>query len=386
MLSRSFALLDKDDGDGARILWLRELFMCRDGQMTDIFGTIELFVNKATAKRRYIAGNPSGTAEEALVLSDSEPTTYVHPMEKTLELTWIGGLRECAREGGCIAHRRYVQKRTGGSIEQKRMTIQLQEGSKSIKENVELVLGVTHITGCPVQKSDNNNILHECEGPTKQNAARIVAWPHALIIDTSGHQKSIGNLDQSFTFACKQFELRAAMLHLGNHFTAIVRCPNGWMYYDGMWATPRFQFYPMDKHEEAIHNFIIECVSYEVCEIGSPSFGNAEFDWESAFKARGSFGRATKNQSTGQTSIPDMLKSLSQELDPPKKKRTKKEEVSPKTKKAPRIPNGWSFRRNQPTSGQKPTCRGCTFAIEYQDECIRYKHKPWDSSKWDEIH
>ena len=25
-------------------------------------------------------------------------------------------------------------------------------------------------------------------------------------------------------------------------------------------------------------------------------------------------------------------------------------------------------------------------ANEYQDECIHYKHKPWDSSKWDEIH
>ena len=24
--------------------------------------------------------------------------------------------------------------------------------------------------------------------------------------------------------------------------------------------------------------------------------------------------------------------------------------------------------------------------IEYNDECIRYRHKPWNSSKWDEIH
>ena len=64
---------------------------------------------------------------------------------------------------------------------------------------------------------------------------------------------------------------------------------------------------------------------------------------------------------------------------------SKKRKTLP-SKAAPRIPKGFSFRRNQPKSGQKPMCRGCTFVIDYDDKCIRYRHKPWNSSKWDEIH
>ena len=64
--------------------------------------------------------------------------------------------------------------------------------------------------------------------PMKQNVASIVTWPHTLVIN-GGDERSIGDLEQSFTYMGKQFEMRAAVLRLGNHFTTICRCPNGWM-------------------------------------------------------------------------------------------------------------------------------------------------------------
>ena len=128
-------------------------------------------------------------------------------------------------------------------------------------------------------------------------------------------------------------------------------------------------------------------------EQGSNQFGISHVDWSKVFYARGVYDRSPvhsplameKKVETPKQTMDDRLKGLSKEINEGAKKSassTKKKAASPREG---RIPAGFSLRVTQPTRGKKALCAGCSFTIEYTDQCIRHRYKKRKSHKYETI-
>ena len=91
LVSRTFALLDENRSDEARILWLEESDLYENFQMPplrafNMFGESIMFVSKSFD----LSGNHTRIRQH----------NWIHPLEKTTTLEWTQQV-ECLREGGC---------------------------------------------------------------------------------------------------------------------------------------------------------------------------------------------------------------------------------------------------------------------------------------------
>jgi hypothetical protein len=224
----------------------------------------------------------------------------------------------------------------------------------------------------------------------------------------------------------KKFIFVGALLHGGNHYTTIIKCPNAYLHYDGMGKQKKFRFYPLSKSKEAMNSRAISHYLYQVVDEETEMVDDVE--WDSVVEAENRYidmeeGKAcTKSATKPQTNVLDIeagLKELQQAIGK-KVKLNKKRDVTVGRKREPtthmaekqtktpsqqkriklgfsmrttvskephthmaekqtttpspqkRIKLGFSVRTTVPKRGKKATCQACKCSIEYDVLCIRY--------------
>ena len=84
------------------------------------------------------------------------------------------------------------------------------------------------------------------------------------------------------------------MLQGGGHFTAVVKFPNSWLYYDGLGVErgqyrgtkrerQKFQFYPLNEAIAAMNGRVLDIILYEVVEESAEPKGDASIDYGKFF-------------------------------------------------------------------------------------------------------
>ena len=131
-----------------------------------------------------------------------------------------------------------------------------------------------------------------CEGPTFLSAATIIKWPHTLVIDCPG--KPILDVPDSFLWREKRFVLRGFVLNGGNHFTALLRTPVGWMHYDGI-GWPKFQFFQKQHARQATKGRLLALAFFEVVPETEGRYFATATDWARVFES-GEFSTEAKAQ------------------------------------------------------------------------------------------
>ena len=103
-----------------------------------------------------------------------------------------------------------------------------------------------------------------------------------MIFMYTGHS-SIGldNIPNIFYCRDKKIVLRSVILNGGNHFTAVIRCRNAWMHYDGMDSGLKFSFYDLDNAARASRGRDLDICVYEVMEEDGEAYPKA--DWADIF-------------------------------------------------------------------------------------------------------
>ena len=242
---------------------------------------------------------------------------------------------------------------------------------------------------------DDGNEVHQCNGPIVQHESTIAKWPHTLLFNTGGgNQLKLSDLPDVFFYRDQQLCLRGAILYKQGHFATVIRCPSGWMFYDGMLSIPRFRFCPHDRTDDAMCGFDLANVAYEVMKQGELQFGMSYVDWSQEFYASGTYNqtspvhsplaRGLKIEAPKET-MADRLKGLSKEINEGAKKPASSPKKAAASPREGRIPAGFSLRATQPNRGKKARCAGCSVTIEYADACIRHRYRKRKSHKHDTI-
>ena len=441
ILSRTFEFMLHNDHDAARMLWLHELYQFSDEDLLvrkNLFGSTDRFFEKIKVKNQ--ADRPN-------------------PLDETLRLRFRRSIR-CVREGGCKmldstlvcshlddpdeevvdlgANYREVRR------SQCRVTcangLNKDEIGKRPEDQLKSLLE-EHLLGAfcsAVWFNAAEGKQEPCTGPSMFHDAIVEKWPHTLAFDmTNTSGGTVNDVPLTFEYKKKRFVLRGFLLGDGGHFTAVVRCPNAWMHYDGdVPVGRRFEFFPLEQGRQVMKGRRINMVTYEVLDITETrNWADETFDLFSNFECK-----ETKKQpidldsdwsdededdeSKKQKSEPkkDESKKLESETEP-KKDESKKFESEPKSdddsegtsasvlaerirkgreelgkmnpkkvvtdglkklrsdvkqtgaRKDDKVPTGFSVSKSIQSRGPKAKCHGCKREIGYADKHIRYSYK-----------
>jgi hypothetical protein len=279
LLSRSFVLLDNNQCDDARLLWLKEFYGHNDTPPTaETMGRTErkIFTMFGTCSKFFDC--------EELAMDGRKIT---NPVRDAVQLEFKQQ-STCLREGGCGV----PDKSVTGKVRQKNLG-NLRAMSTSddpldlLKGNME-----EHTTTgtCAIEWEQNLEGLKDevsafdpaeiagrryCPGHVLNSNATEVHWPHTLVIEypPSCRENNISSISQSFIFKEKQFVLRGAILGDGHvHFTACMKAGTHWLYYDGLESDNScpgsfFQLMPINNGEKAMNGYGLAYVFYEVLDL-----------------------------------------------------------------------------------------------------------------------
>lgn len=416
LLSRTFKLLESNECADARILWLEEFFKLEIGKRKiDLWRDSDcLFKEQGIVETSRVRGGAG------------------HPLLQSFQLLFIKNTK-CMREGKCKkfdTSRTHIPHEDDSDVEEvprEERKLELQEEQirsvkraamktsapgytdKSKQMTVEECLNEklqpkTLITTCYIDR--------ECEGPTWTLEPEIIKWPHTLVFDCPG--RKLEELPSIFYCKGKKFVLRGAMVCGFGHWCSVIRCPFGWMHYDGMKnAGERFEFFQFGAERDAVKGRVLNIVTYEVLEVSETrNFQDERLDWSKIVASRDVYqlpGRMTA--SAAAKKVVDMLEDSSEEenagasmknklgtlktkikQEGEKSSSSKKKGTTPakKTRKAKvakgvktsstvrvssRIPKGISVRVYDQRGGPNAKCKGCGKDILKTQPAVRNSHK-----------
>ena len=206
-----------------------------------------------------------------------------------------------------------------------------------------------------------------CEGPTFLSAATIIKWPHTLVIDCPG--KPILDVPDSFLWREKRFVLRGFVLNGGNHFTALLRTPVGWMHYDGI-GWPKFQFFQKQHARQATKGRLLALAFFEVVPETEGRYFATATDWARVFES-GEFSTEAKAQveeedlmSEDELDLQNLDVRMGTFIRKNKRQKPKQEPAVKKRSPAKRLPMGWCCKEAGGIRGSLAICKGCGSEIE----------------------
>ena len=408
LLSQTFGLLNKNDCNGARMLWIQEFLGHENPHQLNLWGFTDVFFASRAPGRR---------------LED-----WTHPFHRSCEIIFQK-TRHCVREGGCESDQALLQGgrfdtnandsddeivlAEDGTLRQYRLRrIVCLEQNRTMLQHLESILNEKQEPNCDRQVCDPTHAgaLHSkaggwrnCKGPSVRGQAEVTKWPHTMVFDVNGGgSRGIGLNDSPLTFewTTRTFVLRSAVIGGGGHFTCVVRCPNGWLHCDGMNSKPRLRMHSLGASNcsfmvgKNLDFLLYECLNNN---LEKDTFGNPNFDLSTVILTDQSpqpdISETNDNLSTTSPSSDQEDKQLTQEsisqgLQETKDEVSKKKNEKPKEKtekqkhkreskrksRPIRIPMGFSVRVKNQTKGPRPTCKGCGIEIGYSELCIRHKY------------
>ncbi len=229
------------------------------------------------------------------------------------------------------------------------------------------------ISSCNVTFQDPiTSAVKRCEGPTLiEIGEEIQEWPHIVAFRLTQSWTKLSELPLAFNFRDSVLVLRSVILHQTGHFTAAVRAPKAWMFYDGYkpphHLPPRFTFYNLDETEEFMYNKTLDTVLYEVLEGQGTSsdplkneknlFDDYDYDWSQSFHVSNPYPGHTDYSSEDTAELGAKLRSATGYSSPSKKQNspgtTKKqqqhESQGDMDKKIRKLNNDLSKASNSPT-------------------------------------
>jgi hypothetical protein len=365
--------------------------------------------------------------------------------------------RYCVREGGCESDIAIKDSGAGdesddelvlaedGSVRQmRRCRITCITEGNTLLGHLEELLGEKQLNRCDRQLFDPNREGAEqstsggfryCSGPNILAEAKVVKWPHTMVFDVNGatgRGYTLQDIPFTFQYKTKKFVLRSILIGGGGHFTALIRCPEAWMFYDGIDNVHRFRMYQLNQPSyEFMERKSLNFILYEIVDDTiQEDFGNvcleriytdqtpvvmtapddnddnseAEKDRsdsdESSFFDAAPFladdynnrninaGGSTESQKEIIDGLKEARKDAQELLKKHKVKETKNKKKKEKTTttkptksssdgttRKERIVRGFSVRRQGQKRGPRPICKGCGMQIEYTDMCIRHNYK-----------
>ncbi len=434
LLSRSFALLQQNQHNEARLLWITEFYHIPEPAGLNLWGFTDTFFSSSGVKKRR-----------------DEDTT--HPFRLSCEMVYQR-TRHCIREGGCESDKTIQETAEDDSDddiilaedntrrESRRKRITCIIAGKTILGHLEQLLEEHQLPMCDRQLLDpahKNGAYRYCTGPNIVGEAQVIKWPHTMVFDVNGvagRGTTLSDLPFTFEYKTKKFVLRTAIIGGGGHFTAVIRCPDAWMFYDGMNSVPRFRMHPLnqDSYSFMTANKSLNFLLYEVINATiTENFGDVNLDLIHTDQTLNIHPHNRNNEEDGNNNSSDdndndnkkddddndddnddaafladdywennageTQESILEGLEKTRKDAQKlhknskqkkttsasekeKEKSKKTTPRKERIPKGFSVRKKVQTRGPKPICKSCGMQIEYDDICIRHSYKERDHYRY----
>jgi hypothetical protein len=405
LLTQTFQLIDKNNWDKARILWLEGIGW--NFEITNLFGTVSRFFE------------PSADSSET-----NPPTipssAWVFNQERRCELG-----DKCAGYEKNVSLRQFAPK--GATVLQMGMGWFLWRNHKRwvihLTANETLVEALNHFFGVEAYDNCFAGKLG-CKARSSRDEAEIVNWPHIAMFEVANFNGdlTLDEIPTVFKWRQKKFIFRGFIMGDGIHFTAALRMPSGWLHFDDM-ANPRFKFFGQNDGEKMMGQQSISLMAFEIVSSSvTKEFGNMAHSWDGLFAGiqvnvfqqpfhktsnkkspnisenpsvdaekdkhkasprKKSMATKKKMSSTRMkishgTSIVEQLQNLGKEL---QNKKTKE-----KQRRNSRVVMGWSIPKNNCPSGPLPICRGCHHKIKKTEERIRNNHREQPHHEYPSVH
>ena len=274
LLHRSFALLNQEKHEEARLLWIREHLRRSVSEDLDLLNDKEIHGEVNT-----FFGYPN---DRDNLFGNLRKEKRPHPLKSTIFLE-CESEEKCVATGGCGSGFPSTTKTTttttgdddnddddhdddvvfDGTVKyHKRTILSLVAGGRDYRNNRFSVTECLdhHLGGHLVQRCQNK----KCEGPSWIGDACVSKWPHTLILDCAGID--ISDLEPHvFIYRQKKFVLRGVILIGENHFTTVLKSPTHWVNCNGI-GTKKFKFFPLQKGNYAQQGSKVCKAAFEVLD------------------------------------------------------------------------------------------------------------------------